>query len=113
MDSGTANPAISLGGLLRSLGANTFPSKTYSIAPGHLIQFDCNGKGGKNRYDEVECTPVLDTQKLVVGQEVSMSSGVFGCEGRVVKVTPEGVEVRSLTRHSEKTYSVGGDRFSS
>ena len=42
-----------------------------------------------------ECGPVLDTTKLVVGQEVSMSSGVYGCEGKVVKVTPDGVEVQT------------------
>jgi hypothetical protein len=29
----------------------------------------------------------------VVGQEVSIESGVYGCKGKVVKVTPDGVEV--------------------
>lgn len=63
---------------------------------GKLMTFDSNGKG-KSGYEpyEFECAPVLDTQKLVVGQEVSMSSGVYGCEGEVVKVTPNGVEVQT------------------
>jgi hypothetical protein len=63
---------------------------------GKLMQFDNNGRG-KSGYenDKFECAPVLDTQKLIVGQKVSMSSGVYGCEGRVVKVTPDGVEVQT------------------
>lgn len=54
---------------------------------GQLLQFDSNGChiGGN-----VECVPVL-----VVGQEVYMSSGISGCKGEVVKVTPEGVEVET------------------
>lgn len=35
----------------------------------------------------------MDTRKLVVGQEVQMVSGPYGDGGKVVKVTPEGVEV--------------------
>ena len=35
----------------------------------------------------------MDTTKLVVGEKVEMLSGPFGCEGKVVKVSPEGVEV--------------------
>ena len=42
---------------------------------------------------------MMDTTKLVVGQDVFMESGVYSCEGKVVKVTPLGVEVQ--------TYSMG------
>jgi hypothetical protein len=63
---------------------------------GKLMQFDNNGRGKSGyEYDKFECAPVLDTQKLIVGQKVSMSSGVYGCEGRVVKATPDGVEVQT------------------
>lgn len=30
---------------------------------------------------------------LTIGQEVSVESGVYGCKGKVVKVTPDGVDV--------------------
>jgi hypothetical protein len=30
---------------------------------------------------------------LIVGQEVSIGSGVYGCKGKVVKITPDSVEV--------------------
>jgi hypothetical protein len=36
---------------------------------------------------------MMDTSKLVVGQTVFMRSGWYFSDGRVVKVTPEGVEV--------------------
>jgi hypothetical protein len=35
----------------------------------------------------------MDIKTLVVGQDVSMVSGPYCCRGKVVKVTPEGVEV--------------------
>ena len=35
----------------------------------------------------------MDTQKLVVGQDVYLLSGVYCTKGKVVKVTPSGVEV--------------------
>ena len=35
----------------------------------------------------------MDTKTLVVGQDVYMSYGPYGNKGKVVKVTPEGVEV--------------------
>jgi hypothetical protein len=70
---------------------------------GKLMQFDSKGKG-KSGYDrdEIECVPVLDTQKLVVGQKVEMSSGVMGCKGEVIKVTPDGVEVEVRFRQYHK-----------
>jgi len=37
----------------------------------------------------------MDTKTLVVGQKVVMGSGPYGCLGTVVKVTPEGVIVRT------------------
>jgi hypothetical protein len=40
----------------------------------------------------------MDISKLVVGQEVDMSSGVYGNKGKVVKITPEGVEVEITVR---------------
>jgi len=39
--------------------------------------------------------PVVDTTKLVVGQDVYMDSGCYSNEGKVVKVTPEGVDVQT------------------
>ena len=38
------------------------------------------------------------TQELVVGQDVSMVSGIYGCKGKVIKVTPEGVEVMATAQ---------------
>jgi hypothetical protein len=35
----------------------------------------------------------MNTTTLVVGQDVYMKSGVYSCEGKVVKVTPSGVDV--------------------
>ena len=37
----------------------------------------------------------MDTKTLVVGQDVYMDSGCYGCKGKVVKVTPSGVEVQT------------------
>src|SRR5260370_37066198 len=37
----------------------------------------------------------MDTKTLVVGQDVFMESGCYGCYGRVVKVTPSGVDVQT------------------
>ena len=39
----------------------------------------------------------MDTTKLVVGQEVYMSSGIWASRGIVVKITPEGAEVFSIS----------------
>jgi hypothetical protein len=41
---------------------------------------------------------MMDTKTLVVGQEVYMLSGPFGCEGKVIKVSAEGVEVQIKSR---------------
>jgi len=46
--------------------------------------------------------PVVDTTKLVVGQDVYMSSGCYWNEGKVVKVTPSGVDVQAV---DERLYS--------
>jgi hypothetical protein len=35
---------------------------------------------------------------LVVGQDVDLSCGDYRCKGEVVKVTPEGVEVRTASK---------------
>jgi hypothetical protein len=40
----------------------------------------------------------MDTQTLAVGQEVYMFSEVYTCKGKVIKVTPEGVEVRATVQ---------------
>jgi len=38
----------------------------------------------------------MDTKTLVIGQKVYMTSGgIYGCEGKVVKVTPSGVDVQT------------------
>jgi len=37
----------------------------------------------------------MDTTRLVVGQKVVMASGPYACLGTVVRVTPEGVIVRT------------------
>ena len=46
----------------------------------------------------------MDTRTLVVGQEVKLSSGIYGINGEVVKVTPSGVIVQLIN-----PYSVGGN----
>jgi hypothetical protein len=40
----------------------------------------------------------MDTKTLVVGQDVYMFSEVYTCKGKVIKVTPEGVEVRATVQ---------------
>jgi hypothetical protein len=40
----------------------------------------------------------MDTSKLVVGQEVYMFSEFYTGKGRVIKVAPEGVEVRATVQ---------------
>jgi hypothetical protein len=35
----------------------------------------------------------MNTTTLLVGQHVHMESGVYSCEGKVIKVTPDGVDV--------------------
>ena len=45
--------------------------------------------GGKYRFGEL----VLVTKPLVVGQVVTIVSGVYGGEGKVVRATPDGVDV--------------------
>jgi hypothetical protein len=47
---------------------------------------------------------MLDTSKLVVGQEVYMESGVYCSRGTVVEVTPKGVVVRDWTWFADGTY---------
>jgi hypothetical protein len=38
----------------------------------------------------------MDTTKLVVGQDVDLTSGIYWAPGKVVKVTPEGEEVQVM-----------------
>jgi hypothetical protein len=42
---------------------------------------------------------MMDTKKLAVGQEVFVVSGCHYSDGKVVKVTPEGVEVQVAREH--------------
>jgi hypothetical protein len=42
---------------------------------------------------------MMDTKRLVVGQEVYVVSGWYHSEGNVVKVTQEGVEVQVAREH--------------
>jgi len=48
--------------------------------------------------EKVAINAMMDTTTLVVGQNVYMVSGPMGCEGKVVKVSPEGVEVQTVDR---------------
>jgi hypothetical protein len=50
----------------------------------------------------------MDTKMLVVGQNVSMHSGIYdGGDGKVVKVTPEGVDVQT-TGHGLLHFDTNG-----
>jgi hypothetical protein len=40
----------------------------------------------------------MDTTTLAVGQDVYMISGPYGNKGKVVKITPWGIEVRTVGR---------------
>jgi hypothetical protein len=70
----------------------------------------------KGYKPEHQCSPrsknVVDT--LVVGQDVRMLSGCYYCQGKVTKITPEGVDVGSLRfdkegkgRPGSSTYECG------
>jgi RNase P/RNase MRP subunit p29 len=43
---------------------------------------------------------MMDTKTLVVGEYVQLESGCYGRVGRVVKVTPDGVEVQTTEGES-------------
>ena len=64
---------------------------------GTLLRFDNEGKecDGNGTHGLLECGPIRDTRTLVVGQEVYMFCGHYSCCGKVVKVTPEGIEVQN------------------
>ena len=64
---------------------------------GTLLRFDNEGKecDGNGTHAPLECGPIRDTRTLVVGQEVCMFCGHYSCYGKVVKVTPSGVEVQN------------------
>ena len=47
----------------------------------------------------------MDTQALVVGQEVHMESGCYGMQGKVVRVTPSGVDVQTGVMQSDGTWN--------
>jgi len=49
----------------------------------------------------------MDTKTLVVGQTVHMFSGVYSCKGKVVEITPSGVEVQ-ITEHGSTLYPLDG-----
>lgn len=55
-----------------------------------VVRFDHNDKRG----GQFECTPMLDAKTAVVGQAVDLTSAVYYCAGKVVKVTPDGVVVQ-------------------
>jgi hypothetical protein len=55
--------------------------------------FDNEGRGSDEGCPLV-LKAVIDMKTLVVGQNVSMSSGCYRQFGKVAKVTPEGVEVQ-------------------
>jgi hypothetical protein len=48
---------------------------------------------------------MMDTKTLVVGQVVYMESGVYGCEGKVAKVTPSGVDVQTGVMQNDGTWN--------
>jgi hypothetical protein len=43
---------------------------------------------------------MMDTKTLMVGEYVQLESGCYGLVGRVVKVTPDGVEVQTSVGES-------------
>jgi len=47
----------------------------------------------------------MDTKTLVVGQDVHMVSGIYANEGKVVKVTPSGVEVQTGVMQNDGTWN--------
>ena len=47
----------------------------------------------------------MDTKTLVVGQEVYILSGVYYKKGKVVKVTPSGVEVQTGVMQIDGTWN--------
>jgi hypothetical protein len=49
--------------------------------------------------------PVVDTTKLVVGQDVYMVSGCYWNEGKVVKVTPSGADVQTGVMQNDGTWN--------
>ena len=50
--------------------------------------------------DKARGRATVDIKKLVVGEDVYMVSGCYGCTGKVVKVMSDGVEVRVSTAPS-------------
>lgn len=55
-----------------------------------LYLFDHDGKHCRGMF---ECLPLLDIKALEIDQKVLLQSGVYGLNGKVVKVTPSGIEV--------------------
>jgi hypothetical protein len=47
----------------------------------------------------------MDTKTLVVGQDVRMFSGVYSRKGKVVKVTPSGVDVQTGVMQNDGTWN--------
>jgi hypothetical protein len=47
----------------------------------------------------------MDTKTLVVGQYVHLRSGCYGDSGRVVKVTPDGVDVQTGVMQNDGTWN--------
>ncbi len=50
--------------------------------------------------DKARGRATVDIKKLVLGQNVSMVSGCYGCTGKVVKVASDAVEVQISTAPS-------------
>jgi hypothetical protein len=48
---------------------------------------------------------MMGTKTLVVGQEVDISSGCYGSSGKVVKITPDGVDVQTGVMQNDGTWN--------
>jgi len=47
----------------------------------------------------------MDTKTLVIGQDVHVVSGVYSIKGKVVKVTPSGVDVQTGVMQNDGTWN--------
>ena len=59
----------------------------------------------REKYMEVIEKGAAYTKTLVVGQEVDLISGVYCRKGKVVKVTPSGVEVQTGVQQTDGTWN--------
>jgi hypothetical protein len=47
----------------------------------------------------------MDVKTLVVGQNVRIESGIYGREGKVVRITPSGAEVQTGVMQNDGTWN--------